>query len=142
MADGDNLKFSFCLLLWRYNGGQVTPDLKQLSRAFDLSGEPLVKYVRGYCTRAYDCFTCETMQEEIASHPQGEAIWVCPSCVGPAVKAAKAAGVPYHLPGHYTEGQCQYKHCDRPPYMDNGVERPAGYSPYLQILFGPINNRP
>jgi hypothetical protein len=106
---------AFCLLLWNASN-----------------------HSQGKCSRPYDCRDCPLMQMEISMHA-GQAIWVCPSCVSIVVKKAKKKGSSYILPGHYTEGVCQYKKCTRPPRKEGDVELPAGYSRLLQLFIGAID---
>ena len=137
MADGEGGREAFCLLLWRSTGGRVTLD-KKIVQALDQEGE-VESYARGYCTRPWDCYQCPLMQEEIAQHPPGETAWVCPSCLSAISKTVKERGYRLTLPGHFTEGQCQYKDCDRPAHLENGVEIPARFSRFLQLVIGPID---
>ncbi len=152
-------KEAFCLLLWGYQGGRVNAKSLPVST-------PGV-HASGYCDNPDDCYRCPIMQQEVARHPPGHANWVCPACLKDAVEKAKAKGVPIHLTGHYTEGQCQFVGCTRPPrfefdvgqFLPNGtedevenllsqqtgwaqedlVERPRGYSRFLQLVIGDIN---
>jgi len=141
-GDGEGGKEAFCLLLWKYNGGVVTPALGILRHSFDQEGL-LPKYVRGYCTRPGDCFSCPTMQEEIAKHVPGKALWVCSDCVDVLLESSRSAGLPFHLPGYYTEGQCQNPGCPRPTALDSsgrvmkddeGNDLPSGWSRFLQLF--------
>lgn len=74
------------------------------------------------------------MQREIACYPTGYAFWVCPACVTVLAKEAKAIGQPFHLPGHFTEGQCQYAGCTRPERTEGGEELPPRFSRFLQLI--------
>jgi hypothetical protein len=94
---------------------------------------------RGMCSDPYDCFSCNVMQAELARHPPGQVIWVCPDCIKVAVTKSKDGGLPYLLPGHYSEGQCQLRTCSRPARTEEGVELPPGYSRFLQLFIGPVN---
>jgi len=141
-GDGEGGKEAFCLLLWQYNGGVVTSELRILHRAFDQEGF-LPKYVRGYCTRPGDCFSCPTMQEELAKHPPGKALWLCSECVDSMLDRVHTEGKAYHLPGHYTEGRCQNSECPRPAIIgvdgcamkdDAGGDLPPGWSRFLQLF--------
>ena len=138
MADGEGGKEAFCLLLWKSTGGGVTPDLKIL-RSFDQEGTD-ERFARGYCTRPWDCFTCPTMQDELAQHVPGTALWLCQTCVTDMVKAAEAAELAFSLPGHYCEGQCQRTACDRPSFTDDEGTHPPGFSRFLQLYIGPTDN--
>jgi hypothetical protein len=131
-------KDAFCLLLWVHQGGRV-----------DEKGRPVrVRGVRasGNCDAPDDCYRCQLMQQEISRHPPGHAIWVCPDCIGDVVKVAKGKEVSYYLAGHYTEGQCQYMGCVRPPRLEYDeaaesiVEKPRGYSRFLQLFIGDVNS--
>lgn len=126
----EGVKEAFCLLLWSANGGRVN----QLGKpVFDKSGQ-----VRGSCSTPYDCFGCALMQQELSRHPPGYAFWVCPACVSVIVKQAKAGGASFHLPGHFTEGQCQYEYCDRPARVEGEEQLPPRFSRFLQlIIFSP-----
>ncbi len=144
-------KEAFCLLLWSYHGGEVSPKGLPVST-------PGTR-ISGYCDNPDDCYRCPLMQRELARHPPGQANWVCPACLKEVVKAGKSKGVPVHLTGHYTEGQCQFVGCTRPPRVeyaagseeavddqlsqewtkDDLVEKPRGYSRFLQLVIGDIN---
>lgn len=131
MPEGEGGKEAFCLLLWSSNGGQ-----------FDPKGRPYLErgsYSRGNCTRPHDCFTCPLMQEELAQHPPEEVCWVCPACLSEVAKQAKEQSFEFRLPGYFTEGQCQYRRCQRPARVEEGVELPRGWSRFLQLVLGPIN---
>lgn len=114
------------------------------------------RHIRGLCSRPEDCAgfgnlpPCDLFMAELAKHPPETVSWVCPSCLPALLKEAKEHGVRLALPGHYNEGYCQYKHCERPPLdeMMEGLpgiptgeiaERPARYSRYLQLVLGPTN---
>lgn len=138
----------FCLLLWVSQGGSAA------------NGQPIFSANRtasGYCGNP-ECYRCPLMQNEIAQHPAGHANWVCPACLRDVVQLGKDRGIQVHLTGHYTEGQCQFVGCTRPPrfeYRDaepfvegdadsswiemDIVERPRGYSRFLQLVIGNIN---
>jgi hypothetical protein len=91
-------------------------------------------------------------------HPAGYTHWVCPSCLSEISRKAKNQGRQIHITGHYSEGQCQYIGCTRPPrleYRDIGIEAgddeagwtendlvelPKGYSRFLQLVIGDINS--
>lgn len=122
----EGAKEAFCLLLWAENGGKVDRKGRPL---FGASGP-----TRGHCTTPYDCYGCTLMQREIARHPTGYAFWVCPACVTVLAKEAKAIGQPFHLPGHFTEGQCQYAGCTRPERTEGGEELPPRFSRFLQLI--------
>jgi len=111
------------------------------------------------CSKPWDCFDCPLMQQELSNHAPNELMWVCPSCITEVIKIAKSKGIPFHVPGHYTEGQCQYEGCTRPQRTEYGdddpkflvdpllpwanedlVERPAGYSKLLQLFIGDIRS--
>lgn len=153
-------KEAFCLLLWVHQGGQV-----------NAKGLPV--YTRnnrasGNCDNPDDCYRCQLMQQEIGRHPPGHANWVCPACLKDVVNIAKAKGVPIHLTGHYSEGQCQFVGCTRPPRyefreadqfsvgesedevesqlakqsgwtVEDLIEKPRGYSRFLQLVVGDIS---
>lgn len=127
----------------------------------DESGRKLVASGRGpsgSCDEPTDCYRCPLLQREISMHPPGQANWVCPACLTEVSRKAKNAGKSIHITGHYSEGQCQYVGCTRPPrieFRDAGVEaddegagwtaadlveRPRGYSRFLQLIIGDINN--
>lgn len=154
-------KEAFCLLLWGYQGGRVNAKGLPVST-------PGVR-ASGYCDNPDDCYRCPLMQQEIVRHPPGHANWVCPACLKDVVAVAKAKDVPVRLTGHYTEGQCQYRGCTRPPRHEfdvpsdhflvgtedevedqmvhqsgwtdaDLVERPRGYSRFLQLVIGDINS--
>lgn len=129
-------KEAFCFLLRRYQGGRG-----------------------GYCDEPTDCFKCPLLQQEIALHPPGQTTWVCPACLTEVSRKAKADGRRLHITGHYSEGQCQYVGCTRPARLEfrdidievndeatswtaeDLVERPKGYSRFLQLIIGDINNQ-
>ncbi len=138
MADGEKGKEAFCLIRWRATGGQVTPDYR-LKGA--LSDEGVVaEFASGYCTTPGDCWSCPEMQAELAQHLPGTYFWLCSDCTKDMVRAAKAAHLPFLLPGHYGEGQCQRKACHRPPHTDDEGTHEPGFSRFLQLYFGPIDN--
>lgn len=129
-------KKASCVLLWIHQGGKI------------VNGKPVrVNGVNasGLCDEPTDCFTCPLMQREMAFHPPGHAIWICPDCYSSAISVAKAKGITHQLAGHYTEGQCQFVGCVRPPRieydeeMENLVEKPRGYSRLLQLFIGDVN---
>lgn len=128
-GDGEGNKESFCLLLWRSNGGRVTDDLRIARQGFNLEGE-IPQYSRGYCTKPYDCYSCDILQEEIHKHPPGSVIWLCIDCVKQETQRCKEAERPFHLPGFYTEGHCQSPECERPA----GPEGLIRYSRFLQLF--------
>jgi hypothetical protein len=61
------------------------------------------------------------------------------------IKLAKAKGIPFNVPGHFTEGQCQWEGCTRPPRTEYDeefeqlVERPGRYSRLLQLFIGEVD---
>jgi hypothetical protein len=141
-GDGEKGKESFCPLLWISNGGQMTSDLKRLRLQFDYEGVDN-RYHRGYCTTPSDCAGCIHMREEMAKHDSKKVFWLCPDCVSPVLKNHRAAGVPFVLPGYFTEGQCQNPSCPRPaptgigghPMKDEeGNDLPPGWSRFLQLF--------
>ena len=141
-GDGEGGKEAFCLLLWQYNGGAITPELRILRYALDQEGL-IQKYVRGYCTRPMDCFSCPTMREELAKHAPGKTLWVCSDCAAALIEVARSSDLPYHLPGYYSEGQCQNPECPRPVAVgidgrvmkdDEGRDQPPGWSRFLQLF--------
>lgn len=129
-------KDAFCLLLWVAQGGPV------------IDGQPSFSANRtasGRCDDPCDCYRCPLMQQELAQHPAGMTHWVCPACLSDVLRRAKEKGVSVNLAGHYTEGQCQYVGCTRPPrtefdeQLEVIVERPRGFSRFLQLVIGDIN---
>lgn len=115
------------------------------------------RHIRGLCSRPEDCAgfgqtkPCDLFMAELARHPPDQVTWVCPACLPTVYKSAKERGIKLLAPGHYNEGYCQYRHCERPPIdemmdglpgipTDEVVERPAKYSRYLQLIIGPINH--
>ena len=141
-GDGEGGKEAFCLLLWRRNGGVVTPELKINKQAFDQEGV-LQRYIRGYCTRPWDCFSCPDMQDELKQYEPGKAVWLCSDCADLAISQVRSAGLPHRLPGYFTEGQCQNTACPRPAIVtadgsimkdDQGNDLPPGWSPFLQLF--------
>ena len=133
-TDGKEEVKEFCTLLFIDHGGRV-----------DDRGRPVSSTSVGYCADPGDCYSCQLMQKELAQHPPGTARWICPACIGEVIKLSKEKGIPFNVPGHFTEGQCQWKGCSRPPRTeyDEGfeqlVERPAGYSRLLQLFIGEID---
>ncbi len=127
-------KMAFCLLLWSARGGLVA------------RGQPVfsANAVSGDCDNP-ECYRCTLMQQEMAQHPQGHVNWVCPACLRDAIRVAKDKGVQAYLTGHYTEGQCQFVGCTRPARTEfdseteSYIEKPRGYSRYLQLVIGDIN---
>lgn len=152
-------KEAFCLLLWSYQGGRINAKGLPIST-------PGAR-ISGYCDNPNDCYRCPLMQREIQRHPEGHANWVCPDCLKEISRLAKIKGVSIHMTAHYTEGQCQFVGCTRPPRVeyDSGslgpagtddeveghlmgqpkwseadlVERPRGFSRFLQLVIGDIN---
>jgi hypothetical protein len=122
-------KEAFCLLLWFSNGGRLTPTGKVDTRI----------QTRGLCSTPYDCSGCQLMQEEIARHQSGHAMWLCPTCVNDAVREAKTKSIPYLLPGHFTEGFCQYKSCTRAAMRLGKEEIQARFSAFLQLFIGALD---
>jgi hypothetical protein len=122
----EGVKEAFCLLLWAENGGKVDTRGRP---AFNASGQ-----TRGNCTTPYDCYGCALMQRELARHPVGYAFWVCPACVSVLAKDAKTREVSFHLPGHFTEGQCQYEGCTRPERVEGDEQLPPRFSRFLQLI--------
>lgn len=139
-------KEAFCLLLWVHQGGRVNAK----GRAVKSGSGP-----SGYCDDPTDCCRCPLLQREISLHPTGHANWVCPACLTEISRKAKSQAKRIHMTGHYSEGQCQYVGCERPPRLEYGdtnveaddigwtegdlVERPRGYSRFLQLIIGDIN---
>lgn len=142
-------KEAFCLLLWRYQGGRVDDrNRKVIASGIGPSGS---------CDEPTDCYRCPLLQQEIALHPPGQTNWVCPACLTEISRKAKNLGKRIHMTGHYSEGQCQYVGCVRPSrleFRDAGIEtedestgwtaadlieRPRGYSRFLQLIIGDIN---
>jgi predicted nucleic acid-binding Zn ribbon protein len=124
--DGDGIKQAFCLLKWRASGG-----------AFDAEGRPVLptdlpddedRVIVGYCTRAYDCYSCEFMQQELAHHPADRVTWACPTCVARLKSRPNNRGLHLTLAGYYTEGQCQAPSCIR-------EDR---HSCFLQLVLGDV----
>jgi hypothetical protein len=117
--DGEGVQQAFCPLLWRANGGKL-----------NARGLPVItdEPIRGMCTRAYDCFTCELMQEELSFYQPGTVWWLCPECVARIKSRRDIRGQHIKLLGFYTEGECQNAHCHR-------ADR---HSPILQLLLGDI----
>lgn len=133
--EGEKSEAGFCLLLWAYNGGQVGPN----GPIFSSRSSPSI----GYCAEPTDCFSCPLMQQEMAKHPPGTVNWVCPSCIPEVIKLAKEKGISIHIPGHYTEGQCQFVNCSRGARTEEvpqHQEVPVGYSRLLQLIVGDINS--
>lgn len=103
-----------------------------------------VSGISGACDEPEDCYRCPLMQQEIAQHLPGHTNWVCPSCLKDVVQVAKSRGVEIRLTGHYTEGQCQFIGCVRPPRTELGdsgelQQFPKYYSRFLQLIIGAIN---
>lgn len=119
-------KEAFCLLLWLANGGKVNAKGKPIFQADSRA--------RGYCSTPYDCYSCVLMRRELAEHPEGSAFWVCPACVSVLAKDAKTCGLSFHLPGHFTEGQCQYDGCTRPERTEGEEALPPRFSRFLQLI--------
>lgn len=118
--DGEGVQLAFCPLLWRANGGRT-----------DEKGKPVFgggEMTRGVCTRAYDCDSCGHMQEELSHHPPGTVWWVCPACTSRLKKRSRGIGDHLHLPGFYTEGECQNPSC----------HREDKHSGFLQLILGDI----
>ncbi len=148
---------SFCVLLWRRNGGPVdykgrpidpnrqlrvlTSD--EIEDDLDDSGER--KYARGNCQSDIDCNQCAIMLHELSFYPAEEVHWVCPACIGEVLEHENAVV----LPGHHGEGYCTYYDCQRPERQEVGerfpgiksdelVTVPGKYSRLLQLVIGRI----
>lgn len=141
-------KEAFCLLLWIHQGGQVD------ARGRRVASQEVA--ASGYCDEPTDCYRCPLMQLEISRHPPGHANWVCPACLTEVSKKAKSQEKSIFMTQHYSEGQCQYVGCTRPPRLEyrdadpfsdgdkpwteeDLIERPRGYSRLLQLVIGDIN---
>lgn len=139
------LKEANCLLLWAYQGGRVNAKGQPISEPGNRAS--------GYCDTPDDCFRCPLMQQELARQPPGQANWVCPACLKEVSRIAKSKGISIYMTGHYTEGQCQFVGCVRPARMEYDgddvedqpwsaaeyVEKPRGFSRFLQLIIGDIN---
>lgn len=129
-------KEAFCLLLWKYQGGKISPK--------NIPVRVPEIHASGACDEPNDCYRCPLMQIEIARHLPGYANWVCPDCLNSVVQIAKIRNVAIHFTGHYTEGQCQFIGCTRPERVELGDEGemqqfPSNYSRFLQLVIGEIN---
>ncbi len=131
-------KEAFCILLWRYQGGLVDPSGRK--PIFSNSGSS------GFCDEPTECYRCSLLQREISFHPPGHANWVCPACLTEVSKKAKSTGKNIRITGHYSEGQCQYIGCTRPPRRElredsetDLIDLPKGHSRFLQLIIGDIN---
>ena len=153
----DGVKDAFCPILWRHSGGAVddsgtpllgacgtcngtskTPEGEDCP-ACDGTGHDHNTRSRGYCTRAYDCADCKDFQYELSFVPVDEKFWLCSGCLAAAFKEARARGFRLLVPGFYSEGYCQAPEC-----VLRGSERlglPPRYSPFLQIVMGPLFKR-
>ncbi len=121
-------KQAFCMLLWINNGGTVNH-----------RGQPLATgpgRVTGNCTTPFDCYSCALMQQELINLNKAgkQTIWVCPSCLDEVIKQMKNNSQFFHLPGHFTEGQCQYDLCQRTERLEGADIIPSKYSRFLQLL--------
>lgn len=124
--DGDGIKQAFCPLKWRASGGAFDPRGRPVLPMLSQLSEDAV--IVGYCTRAYDCYTCEFMQQELSYHSPSLLHWVCPACVPKLKSRRDGLGSHLSLPGYYTEGECQNPGCTR-------EDRHSGF---LQLVFGDI----
>lgn len=79
------------------------------------------------------------MQNELSFYNPSHVLWVCPDCITDVVRDAKRRGIEYRIPGHYTEGQCEYSGCTRPPRTEGDEELGPGYSRLLQLFIGDVN---
>lgn len=113
---------AFCPLLWRANGGAFNAD--GTPRHSEQSEYP----IRGLCTRAYDCDSCELMMEELTYHAPYTVWWCCPDCISDLKKKSAGRGLHLSLPGFYTEGTCWNPSC----------QREGRYSVLLQLVLGDI----
>lgn len=125
--DGDGIKQAFCLLKWRASGGAFNADGRPVLPKVDPDDDAVIV---GCCTRAYDCYSCEFMQQELSYHPADRANWVCPSCISRLKSRRDGLGLHLALAGYYTEGWCQNPTCCR-----EGDER---FSSFLQLVLGDI----
>lgn len=136
---------------------EIELDLELSAQAANEGRRRPLRHVRGLCSRPEDCAgfgqlpPCDLFMAELAKHPPNQITWVCPACLPTVYKEAKERGIKLTAPGHYNEGYCQYRNCERPPIeevMDGlpGIatgetaERPARYSRYLQVILGPVNH--
>lgn len=169
MANGEGLKLAFCLLLWVEQGGQVdsmgrplSPSLAGLSpialededleEGADIDPETTTHIpVRGTCTTPWDCSTCQLMQNELSRHNPDQINWICPACLDEVFKTAKHKGIKLFAPGHYSEGICTYKKCNRPSRPEEAeglpgirseriIELSPGHSRLRQLIIGPVND--
>ena len=124
MTDSDDgAKEAFCPLLWRANGG-----------AINRNGNPILgrnSDTRGYCTRPYDCYSCEVMQVELSQVPVNMQHWLCPGCISSLCEYAKEIGNKLNIPGFYSEGECQSIVCIR-------EETETRVSILLQLVLGSL----
>lgn len=128
MSDAEGRKLAFCLLLFQANGGTVSDDYR-----IDPSSDEAIP---GLCKDPTDCDTCEYMQREISLHDPQEVTWACPNCVWKILRWARQYHVRIAVPGHYSEGICEYPWCDRPENEVTGD--PPRFSVFRQVVFGAI----
>ena len=113
-------KESFCLVMWRANGGLI-----------DRDGLPTGPLVESLCAAAEDCANCKFMQAMLNSREEGvNYLWVCPACADESLSNSKELGIYAQLPGYYTAGYCQRPLCRRRDSEMPGAE----YSCFLQLL--------
>ncbi len=127
-GDAEGRKKAFCLLLYRAHGGVVRDDYR-----IDTSSNEAIP---GLCRRPSDCDTCKYMRQEISFHDPREVTWVCSDCLGKIIKWSKQYHVNITVPGHYTEGLCQYPWCTRA--QNDLTGDPPKFSMFLQVVFGAI----
>lgn len=132
MSDGEGRKLAFCLLLFEGNGGTVD----ELYRIRKDPNDP-DRQIRGLCSDPGDCDRCPNnlMQQEISFHDPKEVTWVCPTCLPKITQWARDNQVQVTVPGHYSEGLCEYPWCTR---TEDTMFGPARYSMFRQVVFGPI----
>jgi hypothetical protein len=127
----------FCKILFGKNGGKFTA-----TGLPDFNREDEDDWVRGCCTRAFDCGSCLFLQEWLAAlQAQGwEFGWECDQCLRETLPLDRQNGVTRSVQGFYQAGRRAGLTPDDPDYDPDmpgleGCTRNCGWeSSLLQLV--------